>query len=160
MSLYKDGEVTQMEVYWAVILILIMFGIGAASVLEAPEGNRAKKRKRIDRMLVFGNARLAGELKRLGFAVEYLPARPEVSQLDVYDAVLALSDDDMENMRLCVEASHLDPNTLTVIRCMDQAYLSALKDSGVGFVVNRDVTAKELEAIIGRKKWPKGTEKA
>ena len=122
--------------------------IGIASVLESPRGNTKTKIKKENKVLVFGHANMSVRLKKLGIDTEYYSSRPNIKQLGEYCAVLAISDDDMENMRLCVEAMHEDESTITVMRCTDNAYVPALKDAKVKYIVPRDVTAESLADII------------
>ena len=141
-----------MKIFYAIILILLMGGIGIASVLESPRGNANKKVKKENKILVFGNASLFGKLKKMGLDSEYSPTRPYINKLGEYYAVLALSDDDVENMRICVETAHVDGGILTIMRCNDTTYLPALKEANVKHIVSKDVTAEELAHILMKKK--------
>lgn len=67
------------------------------------------------------------------------------------DILIAMSDNDLENMTICSDFKHYFPNIFTIARCNDGIYEEIFNNVGIDVVIlNSDFHVKTLESI---KRW-------
>lgn len=67
------------------------------------------------------------------------------------DILIAMSDNDLENMTICSDFKHYFPSIFTIARCNDGVYEEIFNNVGIDVVIlNSDFHVKTLESI---KRW-------
>ena len=74
---------------------------------------------------------------------------PDIPENARIIAVLAISNNDLDNLLLCNKAKHLFPDAYLVAKCNDAVYQDIFRDTGVQHIINRDYSEDALTACFG-----------
>jgi hypothetical protein len=116
--------------------------------IDSPAGKAEKSlvlfnAKKADQLL----SRIEPMLQQHGFRC-CLISEPHVPVPVSVVAVLALSDNDLDNLLLCHEAKHLCADVYTIALCNDQLFLHFFRDAGIDQVLMGQQPVDSLITLI------------
>lgn len=83
--------------------------------------------------------------KKISYISTYEPDIPDNMQIMT---VLAVSNNDLDNLSLCCKARHLFPNAFLIAKCNDMLYHGIFKETGIHRIVTHNLTANVIISTL------------
>lgn len=112
--------------------------IGQGGILDSPEG-RCKAG-----VLIYGNDNATRGAQQFGIVHTVLETPVFPNDKYSYVALLALSENEEENLVLCREAYKNDPDICLIVRCIDPAMREWYEEMGACRVIMPDESVEEV----------------
>lgn len=75
-------------------------------------------------------------------------AQPEIKENTVYDWIGAFSEDDMNNLLICMGGKRKNPRVYTIAKCNQNIYEVVFKEMDITIIVKQEISAKQILACL------------
>jgi hypothetical protein len=80
----------------------------------------------------------------------YIINEPDISENFNFSIIIAISDNDIDNLLLCNKAKHICPDVLTITRCNDLIYKNVFEDVGINYILTGPLTSDDVLLVVER----------
>lgn len=102
-------------------------------------------------ILLFGEKKIVTDISThlSGRNISYHIAKePDVPENIIFFVVLALSDNDMDNLLLCNKAKHVCPDVLTVAKCNENIYKKVFENAVINCILTGHLTPDSVLCAV------------
>lgn len=117
-------------------------------------GFEERQAVQINKILMFGEQNIVHDIScnLMENNIPYcITKEPDVPENTAFHIVMALSDNDMDNLLLCNKAIHIYPHALTIAKCNDHIYKNVFDSVGIGHILSGPITSDTV--LFAMKGW-------